>query len=456
MLFACAFKYFCCPSKQVMQKKLFYFIFIFSFVIQGFSQTGEVITVMSYNLANYRNSTQQCTNSTNSPSAKEQNLNTIVKYVKPDILVCQEIGGASAQPVDQLLVNALNINGVNYYGKANYSNNSFSNLVNMVYFNSNKLGLISQKSIIKDLSGQNLVRVIDLYRFYYKDSLLTALSDTVYITVIGAHLKAGTGNSNATQRANATAALMNYIKINKTDDNIIMCGDFNTYKSQEVCYQNLTNTGNSNLNFYDPINKPGAWNNNANFAIIHTQSTRVSGQTNSGCFSSGGLDDRFDHIIASNAIINNLDGIKYITGTYKSVGNDGFHFNKSIKSGTNNSVPSSILNAIYDLSDHLPVVMDIEISKMGLSLDEDALRSTELRFENPAKEKIELQLRKNSRAKNCVVTDMQGRVVAQQKFKTQGNALTCNINISALQAGVYILQVVTDRGHSVQQKFIIY
>ena len=439
-----------------MKRKLFSLLLFIGLMFQASSQTGEVLTVMSYNILNYRNTTNQCTNSTNKASDKEQNLNAIVTYVTPDILVCQEIGGASAQPVDQLLVNALNINGVSYYGKANYSNNSFSYLVNMVYFNSNKLGLVSQKAIIKDLNGQNLVRVIDLYRFYYKDPLLTALSDTVFFTVIGAHLKAGNSSSDAAQRARATDAVMNYIKINNTDDNLIMCGDFNTYKSQEACYQNLTNYSATSINFYDPINKPGAWNNNASFADIHTQSTRVSGQTNGGCFSSGGLDDRFDHIIVSNAVMNNLDGIKYVNNSYKSLGNDGLHFNQDIKNGTNNSVPSSILNALYDLSDHLPVVMDIEIQKMGIGIEDNLFRSNELRFTNPAKENIVLQLRKSSHAQNCIITDMQGRVVAKQNFSNEGNALTCEINISSLKAGVYILQVVTDEGHRAQQKFIIY
>ena len=72
---------------------------------------------MTYNLLNYRNTTQQCTASTNSASSKEQDLNTIVTYVDPDILVCNEIGGSSAQPVDLLLINALNINGVTKYSK---------------------------------------------------------------------------------------------------------------------------------------------------------------------------------------------------------------------------------------------------------------------------------------------------------------------------------------------------
>jgi len=438
-----------------MQRQLLFIFLFIGFVFQGLSQTAEVITVMSYNILNYRNTTNQCTVSSNNPTTKEQNLNTIVTYVNPDILVCQEIGGASAQPADQLLVNALNINGVSYYGKANYSNNSFSSLVNMVYFNTNKLSLISQKTINKDLSGQNLVRVLDLYRFYYKDSLLTALSDTVYFTVIGAHLKAGNSASDAAQRANATAALMNYIKINSTDDNLIMFGDFNTYKSQEACYQNLTQNPIVSINFYDPINKPGAWNNNSSFALYHTQSTRVSGATNGGCFSSGGLDDRFDHIIVSKAVMNNLDRIKIVTGTYKSLGNDGLHFNQSINNGTNNSVPSSILNAIYATSDHLPVVMDIEITKMGLGLEDNFLQSSELRFQNPAKEIIELQLRKNSHAKFCTITDLQGRTVAFQNFEENGNALTVTINISGLQSGVYILQVATDAGQNVQQKFVV-
>ena len=418
--------------------------------LTSFGQSVEKLTVMTYNLLNYRNTTSFCTNSQNNPTTKEARLNTIVNYAQPDILVCQEIGGASAQPVDQLLLNALNINGITKYSKANYTNNGSSSLVNMVYFDNTKLVLASQDFINKDLSGNNLVRLIDVYRFYYKDPLLNQQSDTVFITVMAAHLKASQGGSNEAQRADATEAVMSYVQGNIGDDNVIFCGDLNIYKSQEAAYQNLINHTNSTYNFYDPINKPGVWNNNSTFAEYHTQSTHTS----SGCAAGGGLDDRFDHIMVSSAIMNNTDRILYVPNSYKALGNDGLHFNQSVNSGINNSAPSSIINALYDLSDHLPVMLDLDITKMTLAVNESTLNGFEVLFENPVNEFLNIRLNQSSLAEKSRVIDLQGRILTECKFNKEATKANCEMNVSHLSKGTYILQITTKDGKTVQQKFL--
>lgn len=413
-------------------------------------QAVEKLTVMTYNLLNYRNTTSSCTSSNNNPSTKEANLNTIVLYTQPDILVCQEIGGASVQPVDQLLLNALNINGETKYSKANYKNNSSSSLVNMVYFDNTKLALSSQDIINKDLSGNNLVRIIDVYRFYYKDPLLTKQSDTVFITVLAAHLKAGQGGSNEIQRKEATEAVMSYVQSNVSDDNVIFCGDLNVYKSQELAYQNLINHSNSTYNFFDPINKPGVWHNTSTFAEYHTQSTHTIG----GCASGGGLDDRFDHIMVSSAIMNNTDRVEYVTNSYKALGNDGLHFNQDIKNGTNNSAPSSIINALYDLSDHLPVLLELDITQMTIGVNESTLNSSQVLFENPVNDILNIRLNQSSFAELSRVIDLQGRILAECEFNEDAGKVYCEMNVSHLPKGAYLLQIRTKDGKLIQQKFL--
>jgi endonuclease/exonuclease/phosphatase family metal-dependent hydrolase len=431
--------------------KNYYLTALCAFIfLTSYGQPVEKLTVMTYNLLNYRNTTSSCTSSSNNPTTKEANLNTIVLYTQPDILVCQEIGGASAQPVDQLLMNALNINGETKYSKANYTNNGSSSLVNMVYFDNTKLVLTSQDFINKDLSGNNLVRLIDVYRFYYKDPLLNKQSDTVFITVLAAHLKAGTGGSNEIQRKDATAAVMSYVQGNISDDNVIFCGDLNVYKSQELAYQNLINHSNSTYNFIDPINKPGVWNNNSTFAAYHTQSTHASGS----CFSGGGLDDRFDQLLVSSAIMNNSDGVNYVTNSYKALGNDGLHFNQSINNGTNNSAPSSIINALYDLSDHLPVLLELEISQMSIGLNESTLSNSDVLFENPVNEILNIRLNESSLATSSRVIDLQGRTLAECQFNTDVAKVYCEMNVSNLPKGAYLLQIATKDGKTIQQKFL--
>ena len=121
---------------------------------------------------------------------------------------------------------------------------------------------------------------------------------------------------------------------------------------------------------YDPL-PAGSWHDNASFASIHSQSTRIS-QFGGGA--TGGLDDRFDFILFSDDVVNGTNKVKYIYNTCHSVSNDGNHLNKSIiASPVNSSVPDSVLQALYFMSDHLPVICNVEvqspISPQQLALD---------------------------------------------------------------------------------------
>ncbi|PJA97493.1 MAG: hypothetical protein CO129_01000 [Ignavibacteriales bacterium CG_4_9_14_3_um_filter_34_10] len=64
-------------------------------------------------------------------------------------------------------------------------------------------------------------------------------------------------------------------------------------------------------------------------------------------------------ILISQAV-KDAGGIKYVPGTYTIVGNDGNHFNKSINLQPNNAVSSSVAEALYYASDHLPVYAEFE------------------------------------------------------------------------------------------------
>lgn len=400
---------------------------------------------MSYNLLNYRNATSYCTFTQNNPTAKEGFLKTVVQYIQPDILVCNELGSAPTN-ADFILMNALNVNGISYYEKAPYSNNSFSSLVNAMFYNKQKFALHSQEVVSQDLNGGSLVRVIDVYRLYYKDSLLNNQSDTVFFTVVAAHLKAGSAASDVTERADAAAALMQFIKNYVDDENVIMCGDLNIYKSQEAAYQNLTQGTFVATRFYDPINQPGNWSNNGSFAQLHTQSTRNTA-TNSGCFSSGGLDDRLDHILITDEVRDNLAGMRYLPNTYLALGNDGLHFNKAITDDTNNSVPATVLNAIYGLSDHLPVIAEFEIKRQQIGVDENVLFAAQIRFANPVNDFLELTLTSaNAKNPKIRILDLTGKLLKTDVLTHDGSKWTYNYNTSFLTKGIYFIEITTTNG----------
>jgi exonuclease III len=433
-------------------KKIITFLFVCTFILNAVGQQTETVSVMTYNLLAYRVATNACPFSQNNPQTKETHLKTITKHVMPDILVCNEIGGGSATNGDFILSNVLNTDGVNYYQKASYSNNTFSNLVNMLYYNSNVFTLKSQGVITKDLSNNNLVRVIDIYRLYYNDPLLTVQSDTVFLYVIAAHLKAGNTAADLTQRTDATAAVMQYVQTKLSNQNVIFCGDLNIYKSQEAAYQNLTQYSHTPSRFYDPLNQPGNWSSNSAFALIHTQSTRL-GQTNGGCFSGGGLDDRLDHILISNEVRDNTDGIRYIPNTYFTLGNDGNHFNQDIKNGSNNSVPANVLNALYELSDHLPVIAEFELYKNTIGVED--LTVSDIQFNNPVTDQLRVLVNnRGAISPSYRLLDLTGKCLASGKFMRYADGWQAELSVANLPRGIYLFEAQTINGTAVVQKII--
>ncbi|MFZ9732785.1 MAG: hypothetical protein ACO3BA_05405 [Schleiferiaceae bacterium] len=336
------------------------------------AQVPVNLRVMTYNLTYFRAFTSFCTSSNNPPGAKEGWLATVVQHAQPDILVCNEVDGSNATAHGRILNYSLNTNGTTRWAATDLYTNG-SSLINAIYYDQNKLGLKSQSIISNDLQNNALVRGIDVVRFYYKDSLLAWNPDTLFFTVFAAHLKAGSTAGDLTERQKACEALMNYVASNPRDGVYLLAGDLNMSKSQEAGFQQLLNYSNASVRFNDPENQLGNWNNNGTFAALHTQSTR-DGQTNGGCFSGGGLDDRYDHILVNSAPLTSASRMRYLPSSLTPLGNDGLHFNTSITSGTNNSVPATVLTALYELSDHLPVYADFEVDRLGIGTPESATR----------------------------------------------------------------------------------
>ena len=108
---------------------------------------------MTYNILNYRNFTSYCTSSNNNPVAKEAALREVVQYLQPDLLVCNEVGGATPSAHEKILTDVLNTNGVNRWASTSYTNNGFSTLVNGIYYDKNKLGVKREQIVTKTLTS---------------------------------------------------------------------------------------------------------------------------------------------------------------------------------------------------------------------------------------------------------------------------------------------------------------
>jgi len=313
-------------------------------------KSQDTLTVMVYNLLTYGSSG----NSSLSPSVKNPNLKTIINQILPDIFGVNEVANNSLY-CDNILVNVLNQDGRNYYKRASYSNQTNSTLVNMLFYNSNKVELSNQYFI------NGGIRDMMLYKLYYKTP--NPIVDTTFLYVCLVHLKAGNTSSDVSSRNNETQAIMNYLNNMNlpSNTNLMIMGDMNLYTSSEIAYQNLTTHANTTIRFFDPINRPGGWSNNNNFKDIHTQSTRINFEADGGL--GGGLDDRFDHILMNQNLINGNNNIKYVQNSYKAFGNDGNRFNGAINT-SNTSVSQAVANALYSMSDHLPVIAKLSVNSL--------------------------------------------------------------------------------------------
>lgn len=298
-------------------------------------QAQDTLKVMYYNLLNFPDG---------GAVNRQDTMERIFDYVRPDVLFVCELTSVSG--ANELLA-TLNGLGAGPYQRANYVANQSSenNLQNMCFYRSEKLSLQGQDEILTGL------RDINEYELFQVDGIT---GDTVFLDFYVAHLKAASGGVNEAEREAAILNLKTHLNTRPPGRNLVFGGDLNFYDSFEGGYQALLN--NPPVVFEDPINRPGSWSNSIAFDDIHTQSTR-SGSFGGGA--SGGLDDRFDIILLSDNILDATGDVRYHTGSYKAIGNDGAHFNQSVNSGVNNSAPPAVISALYQSSDHLPVVMEL-------------------------------------------------------------------------------------------------
>lgn len=400
---------------------------------------------MQYNLLNYGVSgVRACTSFDLSLTHKDAQLKKIINYLKPDVLMVNEMG-CNTILQKRILQNCLNTVKVDF-SSANMQKEGTQNLCNSLFYNHHKLGIIKSTKITHGKTGSRFVRAIDYHALYVKGDYLKTSTDTVKFTQLVAHLKAG---SAATERGYAAEGVMYKLEQNKDTGNFLIGGDFNVYRSSEAAYQNFTKYTKVEYRFNDPINREGSWHDNSSFKDVHTQSTRTTGNC-------GGMDDRFDMILASQDIISNAKSVRYIPGSYRAVGQDGKRFNGNVLSPTNQDVPGDIAQALFNMSDHLPVVLKLEVSYEVPSSTQQFNDKLEISIVNPSEQKIAfISQFANAEEMQIEVLSLDGRkVFSTTKFVEAGYHIN---EIPMHQAGVYILRLYAkNRGIIESQKTIVW
>lgn len=414
------------------------------------AKAQDTLTVMQYNLlyyGNYQSGFADCFETNNNTQRKDECIRTIVDYVKPDIFTVCEFGATQALQSDFLRHN-LNINGANYWQSDNIINYENSNIINHIFYDSRKMGLK------KHVALRTNPRDTDVYELYLKTPSLAA-GDTIKLVCIVAHPKAGMGYEG--QRRALMQVAMDYVNQHYPADNVLIMGDFNMYGASESGYRLLTQTySNPSICFMDPLANVGGvgeWTNNNQFTAFHTQSTRSYSDE---CFSSGGLDDRFDFILMADEIAFSYNHLRYVQGSYHAVGNDGRHFNMSVNQGNNTAVPTEVADALFDGSDHLPVTMKIAVdAHLGVEDNEaqslyatvapnPATDQAIVNFFNPMQGLVQFEL-----------YSLQGQLLQRAAGEFSEGSQGFELSLEALTKGFYLLRIKHNGGWGQTVKLVV-
>lgn len=395
-------------------KKIKFLFFVFLFTQISFGQAE--IKTMFYNLLNF---------SSAPPANRLEILNSILSTYEPDLfMVCEIESQIDAQ---NILKESFNYTTAKMAQSPFLFNTSGASLIHqLVYYNSEKFKLNYTNQI------ETNIRSINHYSFELKTNSNIALE------VFVAHFKASRGEQNEVERLYEAQQFINYIDEFSSDTNILFAGDFNLYSSSEPAFQTLLN-GTENIKILDPIDSSGDWNNNSAFAGIHTQSTRISNAEFDDFGAGGGLDDRFDMMLISDVMNSEANNITYIEDSYKAWGNNANCFNSNINSADCSGVFSLELREwLYQMSDHLPVVMDLKINDEFLSTNSyDFSNSVTFISGNIVSKVLDLKFSSELLYKTTRIYNTLG----QEVFNFIVYDINETIDTSTMSSGIYYIKV---------------
>ena len=405
----------------------------------------DTVRIMQYNLLYYGVNTGFCNDTNNNLENKNEALCKIIDYVEPDIFSVNEIS-TNVVYHNILLDSVLNISNNGYFQRASLTNFAGSGIGNQLYYDSRKFTLYNEYALINDL------RDINFYTLYYNSPDLSWSEDTAFFTCIVVHLKAGSSQPDIDKRNEQVLQIINHLESINKKGNIFFIGDLNVYNSNEPAFQQLINAVNPDIRFYDPIHKIGNWNMNEIYAAYHTQSTH----TITDCAVGGGLDDRFDFILTTLPVLLGTELMKYITGSYTTVGQDGQHFIMALTDEPpNTSAPWDVIQALYDASDHLPVYLDLKINQTPANIEAFLPLRHNINFKNPVTDNLELFFQsKNTTGLEIRIFDITGREVMNKSIFVNSGDNEIVLNVTHLKSGIYILSAVTNCGYRQTFKLI--
>lgn len=403
-----------------MIKKLL-ILSLFCFATPLFGQ--ETINTMFYNLLQFPEE-QQSFN-------RAEILRDILNIYDPDVFMVCELN--SAQGAETILDISLNDEGSDFTALPFVFNQSGSgDLQQLLFYRSNMFTL--------EDSGIITTSVRDINRYVLRLNTVNGDTNPILLHFYVTHLKSSQGGANVNLRLDMVNEFVATLGNLDPDSYVFFAGDLNFYTSTEPGYIELLDETNP-IVLVDPIDRPGAWNSNINFQDVHTQSTRTSSGP-FGAGAGGGMDDRFDFILISENMMSD-PSMKYIPGTYKAYGNNGNCYNESVNDpACFGEFDTTLREMLYVMSDHLPVVMELETDQEIeiLSGTEFDVSSEKIELiQNSVDSYIQLKFPTTMKKKLTVsVINTLGQVLHEQVMDT---TYPEPIDVGSLAGGLYFIQV---------------
>lgn len=395
----------------------------------NWAQTTDPVKIMHYNLLNFGN---DCNVSLND---KDDWLRTILDHVGPDILTVNEIGNSEA------FANRIRSRGFPAAAQMAYGEfyvNSGSSITNAIFYNRAKFSVLN-RTIIADFP-----RDITIYSL---DPIGDGFSAKTLHLII-AHWKASDGQQNISIRETSANKVMNWIKQNAEGENVIFLGDLNISNANEGSFKLLVNNADPSINLVDPTGYDDGWG--AARREVLTQSTRLAQP--SDCGVGGGLDDRFDFILMSEAFFSGANGALYIENSFETIGNDGRVFNSAMNCDINTSVPMEVCESLFNMSDHLPISIELDLATNR----SEKLSGIKIALENPVSDQISIDIKDNySGAKDLTfkVYSPMGRMLLSQSHNASSNSFI-KLPFHHYPAGMYLLTISDRQGRSLHKKLL--
>ncbi|MGO3182910.1 MAG: T9SS type A sorting domain-containing protein [Aequorivita sp.] len=361
------------------------------------------------------------------PPNREELLREILDEYQPDIFMISEL--ESEAGANLILNVTLNSYGEDYK-MAPFEPSQSGDLehLQLIFYRKGMFSLESWEVLPTPIRDIN----------YYQLKLNTTdqQTDPVFLNVFVTHLKSSQGNANKQLRLQMVQEFTDRLETLDPDSFVLFGGDFNFYTHSEPGYQKLLDPTNA-IVMVDPINRPGSWHNNINFQDIHSQSTRVSSGP-FGAGAGGGMDDRFDFIVMSENMQNDPK-LRYIPETYKAFGNNGNCFDKSINDESCiGDFSQEFRENLYNMSDHLPIVMDLETNKEFVLSTSPFVQENAIILESTlVKDKLNIRL--NSNLSGNISFEVYNILGQKLLDHASANLEYISIDVSQLSNGIYYL-----------------